>query len=495
MSVPQPGAEQAGRRAAKNSTVRAGAEIVGKLSTLALFAVLAREVGETDLGIFVFAFAYLGIVTIPVGFGTDSYLLRQAARERRATEGPPSREALDRLFWNVLALKLAVTGPMVALGGLGMVLLGYPARTQLVVAVLGVGLLLDLFAKSFHAVFNAYERSELLALSVVAQRLLSAALGVGVLLAGEGLVAVAVTFSIGSAVHLALAALFLRRALGLPRVLIARERWRAITTASLPFAVQDIFTVLLFKLDAVLLSVLAAEAAVGRYGAAYRLLESTMFVSFALNGAFVAMFVYLTRDSEPTVGAVFGRSIKLALVVLVPVALVLGILAEPVCGLIFGEGLSDAGPALRLLAPVVVLLCVVTLSTSLVVSRRGAGAMLRISAVMVTLNVVLNVVLIPPYADEGAAVAMLATELAFAAVAMVYAARLVGGVRWDVVVAGPAVAGAVMAALLVALSGLPLVAVAAGGAGYVLVLLGWERARSPGDLAFLASLVRRRLPA
>lgn len=488
------GAEQAGRRAAKNTGVRAAGEIVGKLSTLALFAVLAREVSEADLGVFIFAFAFLGIVLIPIGFGTDPYMLRQVARGRREGDPAAARRALDELFWNVLALKLAVTVPMLAAGAVALVALGYPAETRLVVAVMAGGLLLDLFAKTFHAVFTAYERSELLALSVVAQRLLTAILGVAALLAGAGLVTVAAIFSLGSVVHLGLAVLFMSRAVGLPRLSVARARWRPLTRASFPFAVQDVFTVILFKLDAVLLSVLAAEAAVGRYGAAYRLLESTLFVTFALNGAFVAMYAYLGRDTEPTVGDVFGRSIKAALVLLVPGALIFGVLAEPVCSLIFGERLADAGEALRYLAPVVVLLSVVTLCSSLIVSRRSPGLMVRLSAVMVALNIALNVILIPPYEDVGAAIAMLVTEAAFAVAALWVAARAVGGVGWRVVVAGPAVAGTVMGALLVALRDEPLLAGACGVVAYALVLVAWERARNPADLAFVRRMVLRRLP-
>jgi len=316
-----------------------------------------------------------------------------------------------------------------------------------------------------------------------------------VLVMGRGLVAVALVFSFGSLIHLVLSVVFLARAIRLPRVRIARGRWREITAASFPWAVQDVFIVLLFKLDAVLLSALAAESAVGRYGAAYRLLESTLFVSYAINGAVVAMYTYLTRDSEPSVGAVFGRSIKLALVVLVPIAVTLGILAEAVSKLVFGPDLADAGDSLRLLAPVVVLLSVVTLSTTLIVSQRTAGTMMRISAVMVALNVVLNLVLIPPHEDVGAAVAMLITEGAFALVVLLLAGRIVGGVTWSTVLAGPGLAGGVMAALMIALRDTPALAVLAGGGAYLLVLAAWERARNPGDLAFLARIVRRRLPA
>src|SRR5688572_2511981 len=74
--------EQTGTRAAKNVGVRALAEIVGKLATLILFGVMARELGETRFGIFIFALAYLGIVITPVGLGMDPYLLRVVAADR-----------------------------------------------------------------------------------------------------------------------------------------------------------------------------------------------------------------------------------------------------------------------------------------------------------------------------------------------------------------------------------------------------------------------------
>lgn len=487
-------AEQAGRRAARNTLIRAGGEIVGKLSTLALFAVLARELGERELGVFVFAFAFLGIALIPIGFGTDSYLLRESARERRAGGGTPSREALDGIFWNVMALKALATVPVLLLGGAALVLLDYPAHTRLVVVVLAVGLLLDLFAKSYHAVFNAYERSDLLVLTVVAQRLLTGALGVAALLSGRDLVTVSAIFSLGSLLHLVLGVVLLDRSIGTPRFSFAPGGWRKLTSQGFPFAVQDVFIVILFKLDAVLLSVLAAESAVGRYGAAYRLLEATLFVSYALNGAFIAMYAYLDAETQPSIGAVFGRSIKIAVAILMPAAVVMGVLAEDVSALIFGRELADAGAPLRLLAPVVVLLSIVTLCSSLISSQRSAGAIMRISAVMVVLNVVLNLVLIPRSEDIGAAVAMLATEGLFAVVALGVAARIVGGLDWVVVLLGPVVAGAAMALVLLALRDTPFVAGATGTLLYGLVLVGWERMRNPDDLAFLARIVRRQPP-
>ena len=59
----------------------------------------------------------------------------------------------------------------------------------------------------------------------------------------------------------------------------------------------------LARLDTLLLSFIATQAVVGLDGAAYRLLEATLFISVALQGAFSAMFTYLDERSDPPIFA------------------------------------------------------------------------------------------------------------------------------------------------------------------------------------------------
>lgn len=478
--------DRAGRRALRNTSARAVGEMVGKLATFLLFAVLAREVGQEGVGAFVFAFAFLGLGMVPIALGCDSYLLREVAKDRSAA---------DRLFFNVIALKLTMAVPVLAACFGAVLLIGYEGRTRDTVFVLAAGLMLDLLGKSLNGMFNATERSDLLAKSLMVQRVSTAALGIGALASGFGVVAVAALYSVGSALGYAVAVGSLRRHVGVPRRVIQPRGWRRLITTSFPFAIQDVFTAMLFKLDAVILSVLAAEAAVGRYGAAYRLLESTMFIGWALNGAFVAMFAYLGRDTDPTVGSIFQRSVKFALVLLVPVSVVMGLLAEPIVRIAFGNDFEEAAGAVRLLAPVVLGLCLVTLCSSLIVTRRSPQTMIRITAPMVAVNVILNFALIPSLEERGAALAMLVTEALFVAVAMRVAADEVGGLRWAPMLGGPVLAGAVMVVPMLALADLPLAAGIAGLLAYTAAFVALERVISPGDLHFMASSLRRLVPA
>src|SRR6187200_2945463 len=98
--------EAAGQRAIANTLLRAGGDIVGKLASLVLFAVMARELSTTDLGVFVFGLAFLQIATLPVDLGFDPYMLRRIAKER---------ESIHALFFDVVSLKLALIVPILLL--------------------------------------------------------------------------------------------------------------------------------------------------------------------------------------------------------------------------------------------------------------------------------------------------------------------------------------------------------------------------------------------
>jgi O-antigen/teichoic acid export membrane protein len=206
------------------------------------------------------------------------------------------------------------------------------------------------------------------------------------------------------------------------------------------------------------------------------------------------MYTYLGPRSNPPLRFVFQRSLKLLLVLLTPPAVAFAALAGPICRLIYGNSFNAAAP-LRVLAPGVVLMGVITLSVSLLVSRENPRRMVFLTAVMAGLNIILNLILIPEYGDVGAAAAMLATEVVYVAWIVHRANRAVGGIRLSATLAGALTAGLGMTVTSLLLHGNLLAALLAGGAIYLIVLFAVERLINPLDVAFAVDLARRRLPA
>jgi len=471
-------------RAAANAIARGVGEIVGKLASLVLFAALARR-GADELGVFVFAFAWTQVATTPGELGFDRYLLRKVAEDRGN---------IHALFYEIVRTKALRSVPVAVVSFVLIWALGYGAQTRDTIYLLTVGLIIDAISRSLFMVFIGIERLTMMAVTLVIQRVSASLLGIGALLLGYGTVAVGLTYAIGAALGLAFALVAMARTIGIERRRVPPAERRAVRRASRPYAAQDIVGILLAKVDTVLLSFLASSAAVGRYGAAYRLLESTFFLTFAVTGGFSAMFTYLAPDSEPTIAAVYQRALKLVVVLLVPCAVALFVLAEPLSRAFFGAALVDAAKPLALLAPVILLLGIIQVAMMLVTGRRDATVVVRITAVAVTANIVLNLILIPVLRETGAALAMLLTAIGFAGALTVSVHETIGPIKWLSVLASPLIAGAAMVLPTLALrSSLPAAAVV-GTAVYVAVLIGVELAHDPAEVRFLASMLRRRLP-
>lgn len=479
----QVGAVAAGRRAARNTAVRATAELIGKFASLVLMAALARTVGPGGLGVFVLALAWCELATTPIEMGFDRYLLRRIAADQ---------SSMDSLLANVVVLKLARAVPVVAASWTLVWVTGQGDTTRDAIYLLTAGLLLESLRYTIFSVFNAFERGDLVATSLLTHRLLGAGLGITVLALGFGVVAVAATYTLSAAAALGVALLLMLRRIGRPEIRLPRDERRVLRRESLPFATQELFSVGISRIDTLMLSALVTKAVIGFYGAAYRLLEATLFVSSALAGAFSAMFTYLDEDSDPSIRDVFERALKVTLALLAPCAVALAISAEPLLRLFFGSEFEPAAGALRVLAAVVVVLGLVRMSSSLVVSRRDPRVLVRLFGIAMLTNVVLNLLLIPPLEAVGAALAMLVTELVLLVGTLYLAGQAVGRPRATTTLAAPGVAAAAMAAAMWPVRDAVALALPAGAVTYLAVFVAVERLLSPDDLRFMIGLLRRR---
>lgn len=474
-----PGAQRAGARAFVNTALRAGAEIVGKLAALALYAGIARATGVDGLGTYVLAASFAELGLIVVDLGLDQYMTREVARDRERRS----------LFSNVIALKLAVLVPVVIAMVAITYALDYDGETRAAVLLLTAGFFGDSLIRTEFALFMAYERARPVASVILVQRVATATVGVALLVAGLGVVAVAATYAASAAAAFGFGAILLARSIGFPRWAPRPSSWRTLALASLPFAIQVIFMVMLFRLDAVILGELSSDSAVGNYGAAYRMFEATLFIPYAIASSFSAMYAYLTPTSDPTVDSVFGRSIKFAVACLLPIGVLLGAYPEQLLTTIFGDEFAGASDSLQLLAGAVPLIGIVVLCSTFIVSRWPSRALVALTGSIALLNIVLNFALIPEFDQDGAAAAMLISELLFSVGGLVIAYRLLGGFKWVNALLAPVIAAAAMFVVTEAVPGSALVVGPAAVIVYGAVFLVVERVVSPDDFAFAKALL------
>lgn len=393
-------------RVARNSLLQAGADAVGKVGSILLYAVMAREAGIEAFGDFTTA-ASLSIVVMVAAFGMDYRITRLVAR------GEPDATAA---FWSAIVLKLLLAVPLL-IAVLAVAAAGpYRERVLLTTLLLGLAIVVELVMLTPHAVFRGREDLRPVAIALLLYRGLLAVLGIAMLLAGSSVVTVAVGWLACAVLGLGYSAVRLRSSGWHAPFAVSGQSLRTVGMDSFALGIAGILGVVLARLDIVLIGLLDSTRGVALYGAAYRLVESSQFLTTALALSSFPALARLTRTSTPSLAGATAFAVKAVLVATVPIAVVLGLAAEPVLRAVYGADFEGGARTLVLLAPVVVLAGVVGLINFVLSSQQRQRPIVASLVVGTVVNVGGNVALIPAYGAEGAAAAALATAVLMTAV-------------------------------------------------------------------------------
>jgi O-antigen/teichoic acid export membrane protein len=470
------------RRILANTAYRALADVASKVASLVFFVVLARELGEADFGVFTFAFTLVLLLTVLGNFGQDAILTREVARDRGL---------LDDYFANTLALKVAVSLPLLAVGLAVGSLVGIDARTRDVVAILGLAVVAEMLMATCFATFQSFERLVFIPVALISQRFATAIVGVAALLAGAGLRTVALIYLGGAVLGIAIALIALVTRVSRPRLRLEPGRWPTLMRAALWTGLAGVFAVILFRVDTAMLAAYEPDSVVGNYGAAYRLVEATLFLSWSVGAAVYPVFSRLRPDSDPPVTAVFERAVKLVVALTLPLSVGAAVFARPLVELLYGREYSDAAGALALLAPTIALYPLCYLTGSLLVAQNRQHLTALVYGAMAVENILANLVLIPWLSLDGAAIGTSLTQLLVAVAMLSFARDLTAGCDWRRALAGPVLSTSLAVAAMALLRDDLLLGAATAAVVYVGSMVAFERAVFPDDARTFLDFVRR----
>lgn len=475
-----PATRSSARRLTVGALTLSVGEVVGKLGTLGMLGLMARQLGAADFGLFSLGLGLGLLLASVVTLGFDQRLVQLVGAEP---------ESLDARLSALLTLRMALAITVVTVSAIVLMTLDEPAASREVIAVLVVAGCSDTLVEAFRTAANVRAVQVVPAAVLVVQRLLALGLVAWVLAEGHGVVAVAWAYcaaSLGSLVVMA----------GVSRVvadvrpraaLVTRHHLGDFLRAVRVTGINDLVSMTLFRLDVVLLAVLAGEVAVGHYTAAYRLLETVLFVSWSLCRVVQPSLADTSAPIASRAGIV-RACIVLVAGVYVPYTALLVVRGEDLMHLLFGAEFASAHVLWGLcLAPLAFGLAQVG-ATALLALRPDPAVLWASTAALAT-NVGLNLALIPAFGAVAAAVTTSLSYVVQAGVTVTALRRVMPVHSASRPLAVVALAAFVAAAVMLVPMA-PLVAMAFGVGVYVLV---WGVLTSVWDrptLGFLRSLAR-----
>ena len=405
----------------KNTTSLFSAHLIGRLGSLVITVwLMPRYFTENELDGYFVAIALTNLIAILIELGIQNPLVREMTLHLQQTRHYLGNALIVRGLLSVIAYSIMLVSG---------ILLYAPIIVEMII-FLGLAEIANSIAQLYRCVFRAYEEMKYEAFTVVAERGVFLLVSGGAILFGYGLVTVCQVMLAAGCMNLILSVGFTRFRFTPLRFQPSRETIKVLMQQALPFAVGNIFHLLYFRVDALMISKLSSEdvGANTWYGLAYTIVNAFTI----LPGAFMmgAMFPVLSRAWEREKGRFPGActfSMRWMVLCGLPFAVGLSILSSEITAVLFStytsEQVDKIATALQWLswAGGLIFLTTAVLAVLRATDKRRAFSVLMGTTAL--FNICLNVYLIPRFSHVGAAIAMVISEAYVLVVGIGYISR------------------------------------------------------------------------
>ncbi len=392
----------------KNTSSLFSAHLIGRLGSLVITIwLMPRYFTGSELGGYFVAIALTNLIAILTELGLQNPLIREMTLHLEQTRHYLGNALIVRGILSIIAYGIMIIS--------GIFL--YPPIIVKMIVFLGLAEIVNSLAQLYRCVFRAHEEMKYEAFTVIAERGAFLIIGGGAILRGYGLVPVCQVMLAASCINLVLSVGLTRFRFTQLRFQPSREIVNVLMRQALPFAIGNLFNLLYFRVDAIMLSKLSAEGVDANtwYGLAYTIVNAFTI----LPGAFMmgAMFPVLSRAWEREKGRFPGAySLSMRWMVLsgFPLAVGLSILSPEITVVLFPtytlNEVVKISTALQWLswAGGLIFLTTAVLAVLRATDKRRAFSVLMGATAL--LNICLNLYLIPRFSHTGAAIAMVISE-------------------------------------------------------------------------------------
>jgi O-antigen/teichoic acid export membrane protein len=449
----------------RNTGYLAFAETAKPALSFALILVIARTLGRDGMGSYTVILTFTSLFELIATFGVGTMITRAIAAE-------PERFS----FYANAAIGVAVIATAIVFPIMLLTLhaFHYPSEIALGIRLLAWTLLVSIlqqYALSLCEGLQAMRLRAVLSVSDTAGRLIT---GVFMVLHGHGVLGIVEGMVITRALTTLLGFVLLARYTGFS--LDSGVMFRAsgkLTFRGLPFLFTAVASAAAWSVNTLMLSKLASVSDVGTYNAASRITDIIKTFLFSYQIALLPMLSAAFIKSKEQFRQDCNTSIKYLMLLTVPMATGISVLAPRIVDLVFGHKFVSAAPVLQLLAWTVCVFSVSMVFARVLVASHHQMLDLYCNLGALAVNISLGWVLIGRYGPSGAAISTLVSLFTFGLLEYLFVAKKLFRAEVLVPLARSAGASALMGLCLVYLKAVPLFAVIPLGAViYLTVLIG-----------------------
>jgi len=420
------------RRFVRGSTLVFTAFVLSGVVGLLLRIFLARTLGAADYGLFITLFMFISMFALfrdpGIGQSLVKYIPEFVAKKRR--DELKSSIIVYMLVQVLISLFVCLTLVVFSDQIASTIFPERMAEASSVIKILSGWFLFEAFFYTFSRTFQGFQDMvpfSLLLFLQISLPFLFALLLVGIFGLSTMGVALAYTAGLGAVVLFAFGTFLKKHSSVLKaKIRISKPLLKKLLMFALPVLLSGVAGAIIGYMSTLMIAIFRTSSEVGFYQVAYPAANSLLYFPRAMGVVLFPMISELwARRKHELIGGAMHTLIKFSFIFIAPAALIIIAFPGVVISLLFGSEYLAASLALQILALMAIVQTLYTISNRMILGIGKPAVITVVMVIMACFAFTLNLILIPPYGIEGAAVATFLSMLVGLSLSLYFARKYV----------------------------------------------------------------------
>lgn len=380
--------------------------MAGRLSQRAISFVTAiiivRILGPADYGKYTFVISIIAIAQVIWDFGLGTLITRDIAQDASLADAYSGGTIILRSISAILILTILV---------IVLIISHYDGVIIQSVIIYGIGIFLSSITAMFMSVFSAYRRMEYSAYLSVIRPAALLMLILYVMKAGYGITWIFFSYFIAIMLTFLIAIIFIKKFIH-PIFVLQASFLFDLMRKGFPFLLISVVSIILFRIDQLMLSKMVTNQELGYYGSAYTLFEViiSFFPMLVMSSSFPVLSSLYSKDKTAMTDLV-NIILKIFLLLGIPISCGAVLLGSKITVVLYGIEYKEAGILLSILGSGIWIFFISLLLSWTLTASNKQDLVLKVTVIAMFINIIVNVFAIKTFGAAGAAITTVMCEL------------------------------------------------------------------------------------
>jgi O-antigen/teichoic acid export membrane protein len=377
----------------KNTFWLAAAEVISRFLKFILIVNVARVLGVTEYGKFIFALSFISTVVIFSDFGVSSITTRELSK------GEESEDEYSAIF----SLKMILGFGAFILIIIGSFFITQDPIIQKIIRILAIYAITLGFSEIIYAFLRARQIMEYEALARVIQAVLVTGVGLFVISKFASVENLSLSYLFGGLFASIIVLFYFHFKIRPLKFSCQKSVWRKIFSMSWPLGLGTVFGSVSAVIGLLIMGYLNLITEVGLYGAAGKIVNVLFLPLAIIAQSFYPMLNKSFKKSKEVLQKVWNYQIELRMFILAPLVAGMIVLAPRIINLVYGSDFILSALVLQILIPGIGLIYFSGIFSQILVVINEQRKAVMVAFCGSIIAIILNLILIPKFSFYGVA--------------------------------------------------------------------------------------------